>query len=433
MVRITHGHMPRILLLLPTTTYRTDAFLAAARHFDAEVVVASERPSTMEALAPAGLLTLDFGDPVRAAVDAAEFARRHPIDAVVPVDDDTAVVAAAIAAALDLPHNSVASARAARDKYASRAILRDARVPVPNFEAHTFGEDVSAIARRTSYPCVVKPVFLSASRGVMRADTPEEFAAAVRRLEKLLADPELQRRGGRAARTYLVEEFVPGVEVALEGLLIRGELSVLAIFDKPDPLDGPFFEETIYVTPSRLPSETQSAIAGTVAGASRALGLAHGPIHAELRVNERGPWILEVAARSIGGLCSRTLRFGTGLSLEDLILRASLGLGVEGLEREQRPAGVMMIPIPRAGILRGVHGLDAARAVPDVEDVTISVHRGARLVPLPEGASYLGFIFARAATPERVEQALRDAHVCVRFDIENAPAAEEAARDVSVG
>ena len=213
---------------------------------------------------------------------------------------------------------------------------------------------------------------------------------------------------------------MPGREVALEGLLVGGTLHVLALFDKPDPLDGPFFEETIYVTPSRLPGATQARIAAVSRDACAALGLTEGPIHAELRVNEQGPWVLEVAARSIGGLCSQTLRFGTGVSLEELILCHALGRPLDSLEREQRAAGVMMIPIPRAGRLRAVTGRDEATAVDGIEEVAVTMHPGQTVVPLPEGWQYLGFIFARADTPVAVERALREAHARLRFDIEQA-------------
>ncbi|HYS77465.1 MAG TPA: ATP-grasp domain-containing protein, partial [Candidatus Dormibacteraeota bacterium] len=295
-----------------------------------------------------------------------------------------------------------------------------ARVQTPRYSVMTLDHDPGAGALKQGFPVVLKPTFLAASRGVIRADSPEQFVAAFRRIDALLRDPDLLDKGGDAARLILVEEFVPGVEVAVEGLLIGGRLKVLALFDKPDPLDGPFFEETIYVTPSRLAAGVQEAIAATTASAAHAVGLREGPIHAELRVNDRGPWLIELAARSIGGLCSRTLRFGTGLSLEEVILMHALGRDVQQVQREPRPAGVMMIPIPRGGILRGVSGLAAAGRVPGIDDITISATIGKPLVPLPEGSSYLGFIFARAGSPALVEAALREAHRRMTFDIEPA-------------
>ncbi len=409
--------MSRLLLLLPTTTYRTQAFLDAARGLGIDVVVASERPSTLENQRPDSLLTLNFQQPEAAVRDAVEFANSYPIDAVVPVDDETTVAAAAIAAALHLPHNSVESARAARNKHEMRSLLRRAEVPVPRFWLYSLLENSRAAAAKVTYPCVLKPLFLSASRGVVRANDQTEFAAAVHRIATILGTPDVQARGGDAAQQILVEEFISGTEVALEGLLTQGDLRVLALFDKPDPLDGPYFEETIYVTPSRLDASIQEKIAACTARAATALGLKHGPIHAELRINESGPWILEVAARSIGGLCSRTLRFGIGMSLEELILRHALNLPIASFERDARSAGVMMIPIPRAGILQEVRGQEKARAVPDIEDVTISAHIGMELVPLPEGARYLGFIFGRADAPHRVEAALREAHSRLEFII----------------
>jgi biotin carboxylase len=327
-------------------------------------------------------------------------------------------VAAVASARLGLPHNPPDAARAARRKDELRRILRAARVPTPAHEVFTLDDDSARVASGRRYPVVLKPTFLAASRGVIRADNPEQFVAAFRRIAALLERPDVNEKAGDAARLVLVEEFIPGVEVAVEGLLTRGHLKVLAIFDKPDPLDGPYFEETLYVTPSRLEAPVQDAIATTTAETARALGLREGPIHAELRVNDRGPWLIEMAARSIGGLCSRVLRFATGLSLEEVILMHALGREVEDLQREPRPAGVMMIPIPRAGILRGVSGMREARSVPGVDDITISATIGRPLVPLPEGSSYLGFIFARGDSPAAVEAALREAHRLLRFDIE---------------
>src|SRR5262245_10535316 len=407
----------RLLLLLPTTTYRTEAFVEAATRLGVELVCASERPSTFEALAPDSLLTLDFADPGASAETIARFAARRPIDAVVPVDDLTTVVAAAISQRLGLKANSLPAVAAARDKHAMRRCLVGAGVPVPRFRLVLLAGDPTVLSREIDYPCVLKPLALSASRGVIRANDAQEFVAAFRRIAAILESVEAPLPD-EARRVLLVEEFVPGGEVALEGLLIGETLHVLAIFDKPDPLDGPFFEETIYVTPSRLAETMQAEIAAVTRDACSALGLTEGPIHAELRLNGRGPFVLEIAARSIGGLCSRTLTFGTGLSLEELILCHALGRPLESLERERRAAGVMMIPIPRAGRLASVRGADEAAAVDGVQDVAITMHPGQEMVPLPEGWQYLGFIFARAETSDAVERALRRAHALLRFDIE---------------
>jgi len=412
------GQRPRALLLLPTTTYRAADFLAAAERLGVEVVAASEKPNVMAERHPEGLVTLDFRRPEEAARRVAELHASNPIHALIPVDDETAVVAAAIGAALGLKHNSVEAARAARDKSVLVELLRRAGLRAPWFRVCSLDEPVESAAAAVRYPCVLKPLFLSGSRGVIRADDPAAFAAAWGRVAAILRAPEVSARGGAAAEKILVEDYIPGTEFALEGLLSAGQLQVLAIFDKPDPLEGPFFEETLYVTPSRHPSSVQAELASEVAAAARALGLAEGPIHAELRYNSQGAWILELAARSIGGLCSRALRFGTGLRLEDLILRHALDLEPRFAERESRAAGVMMIPIPARGILRSVHGTDAACAVAGVEEVTITARLDNPVVPLPEGSSYLGFIFARAGTAEQVEVALRKAHAALRFDIE---------------
>ena len=367
---------------------------------------------------PESLLTLNFRELDEAVRKVKEFHEKYRIDAVAPVDDDTAVLAAAIGSALSLKHNSVESVEAARNKHLFAELLHRHGVSAPRGLLYLAELDPERIAGEIFYPCVLKPLFLSASRGVIRADDPAAFAAAWKRILAILADPDVMSRGGEAARHILVQEFIPGIEVALEGLLDSGTLRVLAIFDKPDPLDGPFFEETLYITPSRHPAGIQEEIKRCTAAAARAIGHQEGPVHAEARFNEKGVWVLEVAARSIGGLCSRTLRFGTGLSLEELILRHALGIGIDAAEREKSAAGVMMIPIPAAGVLKEIHGLEYARSTRGIEEVTISAHIGKQLVPLPEGSSYLGFIFSRAETPAEAEAALRRSHQKLRFVIE---------------
>ena len=402
---------------MTTTTYRASAFLEAARRLDMPVVVGSDREQALSAASPAGHLTLDFLAPEKATGAIVEFAKHYPIRAVVAADDDGAILAAMAAAALGLPHSGVDAVAAARDKHRMREVLAAAGVPSPRSELVSIDEDPHDVARRVIFPCVVKPLFLSASRGVIRADDPAQFAAAFRRLIAILRRPEVAAEGGALAQQILVETFIPGSEVALEGLLSEGKLRMLALFDKPDPLDGPFFEETIYVTPSRLPAPLQQAIAACTEDAVTALGLQRGPVHAELRLNDQGPWILEIAPRSIGGLCSRALRFGEGISLEELILRDAMGLEVASLQREKQAAGVMMIPIPQAGILREVRGQDEARHVRGIDEIRITIPVGQEVVPLPEGTRYLGFIFARGETPDRVEAALREAQRQLTFHI----------------
>jgi len=395
--------------LLPTTTYRTTAFVEAARQIGVELTVASEQASTFEAANPAGLLTLDFKNPQRAADDVQVFARQQPIQGVVGVDDDTAIVAASIAQRLKLKGNPTPAAEAARDKHRQRELLAKAGVPIPRFMLRRLDEDPAAIARSVTFPCVVKPLRLSASRGVMRADSVQGFINAKNRLNAIVCEPEA---------SFLIEEFIPGYEVALEGLVVNRRLHVLAIFDKPDPLDGPFFEETIYVTPSTVPAGLQSSIKDCAERAVRALGITEGPVHAELRYNEHGPWLIELAARPIGGRCSAVLRFGDQkVSLEEIILRHALGMALPSLHRERVAAGVMMIPIPGAGTLQKVRGVAEAKTVPLIEDVQITAHPGERLVPFPEGSRYPGFIFARGETPSAVEAALRAAHAKLTFEL----------------
>lgn len=399
------------MLLTTVRSYRLPAFHAAAERLGVEVVTGLDLPAELAGQWP-DALPLSFARVDEAAGSIAAYAAERPLTAILAVDDSGSLLAAAAADALGLPHNAPAAALAARDKAVMRRLLRDGGVAVPWFAEFTTDDDPAAVAAQAPYPCVVKPVNLNGSRGVIRADSPAELAAAIARLSRLLA------AGASGPQPYLVEAFIPGVEVALEGMLDNGRLTVLALFDKPDPLDGPFFEETIYVTPLRLPQATQAAIAATTANAARALGLVAGPIHAELRINAYGVWIVEIAGRSIGGLCSQVLRFGVDVSLEELILRQAAGLPLGDTRRSDRAAGVMMIPIPQAGLLREVSGVEEAAAGPLIDSVEITARLNYPLTPLPEGDSYLGFIFARGDSPAAVEEALRRAHGCLRFAID---------------
>ena len=409
----------RVLLLLPKQSYRADDLLAAASRIGLEVTVASDRCHVLAEEWRAGSLPLDFTKPVEAAAQLAEAMRRAGVEvpiAVLGVDEQTAVIAARTAALLGLAHSPIEALEAAKDKWAMRERLRAAGLPGPGCElvARDLAPDeLEKLAARAVYPCVVKPRALSGSRGVIRADSPVELRSALARLSALLRSPKVAVRRDPLFETMLVEEFLPGPEVAVEGLLEDGRLRLLAIFDKPDPLDGPFFEETLYITPSRHSGEDQAALALLAEASARALGLTDGPLHAELRLTPKGPRVIEVAGRSIGGLCGRTLRFGLGVSLEELVLRHAVARGGGAPfalpEREHLAAGVLMLPIRRAGIFREVRGQEAARAVPGVVDLVITTRAQEELVPLPDGGSYLGFAFARGDTPAAVEAALRKA------------------------
>lgn len=385
--------------------------MEAARALDVDVVRALDLPPQLADEWDVPLKT-DFASLESATSAIVEYAREHPLDAIVAVDDSATLLAASAAAALGLPHNPQEAAEAARDKGIMRTLMSAGGAPCPVFRRFHLTDDPRQIARKVTFPCVVKPLRLSGSRGVIRANSPEDLAAAFARTKRLLLS-----EGYHEEQTdILVEDFIPGVEVALEGLLEDGSLRTLALFDKPDPLDGPFFEETIYITPSRLPVETQEAVSSAVAVAAKSIGLRGGPVHAELRVNEHGPWMLEIAGRSIGGLCSTVLEFGAGMRLEEILLRHALGMETQALDRAGA-AGVMMIPIPRAGILHSIEGVERACATPHVTGVEITARLRSPIIPLPEGASYLGFIFARADDPASAEAALRAAHEQLRFDI----------------
>lgn len=410
----------RVLLLSTTTGYQLQSFREAADRAGVEIVLASDRCQHLQDPWRDGAVPVRFYDDEGSLAAIGRAVERRPVQGVLSLGDRPTVLAAHVAAALHVPGNPVAAARAARSKRAMRQAFAAARLKVPWFTDLPPDADPRERAERIGYPCVVKPLGLSASRGVIRADTPEQFVYAVGRVRALLARPQLRAQRTGLDDVLLVEGYIEGREFAIEGVLTRGELRVFAIFEKPDPLEGPFFEETIYVTPPSLPSELQHQIAEDVQRATAALGLFHGPVHAECRVGPGGVVMLEVAARCIGGLCSRALRFevaGDQTSLEDVLLRHATGEDISPYMRETQASGVMMIPIPKRGIYKGVSGEASAAEVPAIDHLEITAKPEQLLEPLPEGDCYLGFIFARAADPETVVDALREAHRRLEFDI----------------
>ncbi len=405
--------MKSILLLLPVASYRNDDFLAAADKLGVKVIpVADYCPQLAPGWGKDALSAVHFDQPLQAVQTIMEHLPSEP-DAVLAVDDHGLEVAALLREQLGLSGNSVAAVALTRDKLAFRYWLRAQGFNCPKYWPIAHAVDPATLAPQLQYPVVVKARRLSASRGVVRANNVEEFISAVHRVR------EIQGRADRESHELglLAETFIPGQEYALEGMLSEGRLNVLALFDKPDPLDGPYFEETIYVTPSRLPEAMQAQIVAQVTRACRLAGLITGSIHAEMRINEQGVWLLEIAARSIGGLCGRMLRHALGMSLEELLLRHALDLPLPEFA-PSRASGVMMIPIPKRGLYQGVKNIETARALPHITEIQITTEQNALLLPAPEGASYLGFIFAQADTPQAAEQALRAAHSLLAFEIQ---------------
>ncbi|MGH7643797.1 MAG: ATP-grasp domain-containing protein [Candidatus Dormibacteria bacterium] len=406
--------MPRrVLLIIPTKTYRAATFLAAARRLQLEVVVASDEEPTLGHLHPEQVLMVDLDDPVAAARIAADRWGERKYDAVIPVDDGSVLAAAHIAQRLGLPGSPVRAVEATRDKLRLRQCLQVGSASQLRWWLWPGG----AAPEEVGFPVVVKPLDQAASRGVIRADDRSQLLLAGKRIRNSLAnDPGCAISGD--VRPLLIEEFVAGPEVAVEGVLVAGSLRLLAVYDKPEPLDGPFFEETVYTVPSELPRHRLALIAAAVQAATTALGLTEGPVHAELRLGRDQPCLIDLASRSIGGRCSAVLRFRSGRSLEEIILRAALGDDLGDLELESGTRGVMMMPIAKAGALRAVPGRDQVLAYPGIDGVEMAVPLGGAVVPLPEGERYLGFIFAHGANSATVTSGLRAAFRDLRVEID---------------
>ncbi len=402
--------MKRILLVAATTGYQIRSFAEAAHRLGIEVALATDRCHVLEDPWRDRAVPIRFNDPasVQAIIAAG------PFDGILAVGDRPAYFAALAAVALGVPFHSPASVDAARNKFHTKQRFAEAGLPVPRFSRMSTADDPAQHSRLATYPCVLKPLGLSASRGVIRVNNAAEFTTAFCRIKALLARPEIRLSGEDQDQYIQVESFLAGREYALEGLVTAGRLQTLAVFEKPDPLDGPFFEESIYLTPPRQPL---SRLVPAAEQAVRALGLTHGPVHAEMRDDGEQTWVLEVAPRPIGGLCAKALRYDGAVPLEEILLRHAAGEDVTHFIRERIASGVMMIPIPASGVFESAEGVDNATAVGGVEEIAITAKAGQTLEKLPEGSSYLGFIFARGSTSEQVDRSLRQAHSKLRFRI----------------
>ena len=403
----------RVLVIAPHGSYRTAPFIQAAKKLNVGILIASQGEYSIVSDYVHGL-HIDFKNEIGALETILDEANEYAFRAVIGTDDSTTELAAKVAKKLDLPHNDPKAVNIAQRKDLARMSLIKAGVNIPKFNLITTSKKLSEQTVTINFPAVIKPVALSASRGVIRINNELELQQAFDRIKTMLVKENYIDKSIR--EILLLEDFIPGKEVAVEAMLHDGKLNVLAIFDKPDPLDGPFFEETYYITPTSFSEEIQKEIKQTILEACQAYGLSEGPIHAECRINNNGVWILEVAARTIGGMCGRLLSLGTGHSLEELVLLHAMGKRVE-VKILDSAAGVLMIPIPTAGILKRVEGLLEAQRTPFISELSIEVRDGYELVPLPEGNSYLGFIFSEAPTVKEAEQALRDAHECLNIVI----------------
>jgi len=412
----------RLLLFTAKLGYQTRSFEDAARKLGVQLVYVTDRCHQLKDPWGDQAIPVHFESPEQAAYAVMEALRGKEVGGVLALGDRSAAAAAYAARGLGIEYNHPAAVEACRSKLRMREVFRDAGLRVPWFRSFPITPIPEPALVGISFPCVLKPLSLSASQGVMRANNRQEFLAAASRLGRLLESAEIRATREPNLDQMIVESYIPGREVAVEGLLTGGTLRILAIFDKPDPLEGPYFEETIYVTPSRLPEATQSQIEKCARDAARALGLTHGPVHAEFRINDDGIWPIEVAARPIGGLCARALRFRPNdaqaeIGLEELLLRHAFKMPASDALREAPASGVMMIPVPVSGILESVSGVEAARATHRITELIITARLQDYIAAWAEGSSYLGFLFAKASTAEEVDEAIREAHRKLEFAI----------------
>ncbi len=396
-------------MVAPNRSYRVASYIDAATRLGLQLIIVSDSEHSLVSAVASGI-TVDFADPDLAFEQVKLSIADKSILSVIATDDAVVTLASRIARELGLPHNDPKASRLTVRKDLARIRLQQEQCNVPEFSVCAI-YDAADKATEFTYPVVLKPLMLSGSRGVIRADDPTQFIAAAERLERILAN---EPASDYERRHFLVEQYLDGDEIAFDGFVQDGRLLPLAMFDKPEPMNGPFFEESYYITPSRHDAATQQAIVEEIERCCAAYGLRHGPIHAEARITTQGVVLLEMASRTIGGQCARLIEYVLGSNLEQVIIQLMSDRSPE-YQRGSKHAGVLMIPIEQSGVLKRVEGLIKAQQVANITDIEIHIQPGYELIPLPEGSSYLGFIFASAETFDQTLQALREAHQQLKF------------------
>ena len=398
-----------VLLIAPSGSYRIAPYLGAAKSLGMKILVVSNSQHSLVPEVAAGI-TVDFENIDDAIEIILAAIQTLSIRCVFATDDSCVEISSHIAQILKLPHNKPEAAALTHRKDLARKALKAGGCNTPEFQVISL-DMVEKFASPIDYPVVIKPLALSASRGVIRADNDEQMISACSRIEGILASAG---QSGYIRDHILVESYLDGAEFAVEGFIIQGEFHLLTIFDKPEPLTGPFFEETYYLTPTQLDCRQQTELVNEVRQCCKAYGLEQGPVHAEARITKSGIVLLELAARTIGGQCGQLIEFSLQQKLEEIVIQGMCGIKPE-LPNNPQAAGVMMIPVTNSGILKRVEGLTNALEIPYIEDIEIHIREGYELIPLPEGSSYLGFIFAKAPKYHEVYQSLKSAYECLRF------------------
>ncbi|MBS1256004.1 MAG: Alanine--anticapsin ligase [Deltaproteobacteria bacterium] len=398
-----------VILIIPSASYRSNAFMNAADKLDLKILVVTDNSQVFSDQFPDNIITMNFDHWTEKLDEISEWSDRFNLMAVIGVDEESILLAAIFSQYLGIEHNSIESVMRTKNKLLMRFELKKARMNCPWFRSFSIEKLPDDIIEEINFPCVIKPTFLSASQGVLRVNNEQEFKEGFQILTDLLSQKKIKKRGGEEANYIMVEEYIPGNEVSIEGIVSQGKLKILAIFDKPEPLEGPTFEETIFVTPTTLSGSMQSSLYETAQQAMETLGIVKGPVHIEVRINSNGNYILECASRSIGGMCSKILEFQGGMSLEELILRSSLGRNIEKSNLSDTAKGVMMMPIKNSGKLKEMRGVEEAISVDGITDLQITIKPGEMLDPLPKGDRYLGFLFAEGKNQEMVIKDLKNA------------------------
>ena len=381
--------MKKLLLVIPENSYKSNDFVTSAEKLDLDFLVITDSQQVSGQFSDTVIIH-SFDEELENDVKE----KLQDVTHILPVDHSALKFSAYLVDLLKAKGNNTKSINTAMNKFESRKIFNSiSEIKIQNAIVKKI-EDIEIFINENG-TSVLKPIYGTASKSVIKVESFQENKAEVEKLMQDCSDQDL-----------IIEEFVDGSEYALEGNLINSELNKIVIFDKPINYKEPYFEESIYIAPTEIPDKTQKEIVNLIGKACKKLGLENGPVHVEFKIHNKEIFIIEINPRMIGGLCSRCLSFGLfKTSLEEIALHAFLNNELKSIDLLSNFVGVLMIPTPISGKFISINK-NELESIPNVSGVEITVSENSNLLEPPFGDKYLGFVFSQGDSKEKVMESL---------------------------
>ncbi len=381
--------MKKLLLVIPENSYKSNDFVVAAEKLGIDFLIITDSEQVSSKFSDTVII-----NKFDAELNKNNLKKLKDVTHVLPVDHSALKFSGYLVDLLEVKGNKLESINLSMNKYESRKIFNSLLDIKVNNEIIKNIDDVNTFINKNG-TSVLKPIYGTASKSVLKINNVEKNKEQIEKLMQDCFDQDL-----------VIEEYIDGKEYALEGTIINSELKKIVIFDKPVEYKHPYFEESIYITPSELSSEAEKRVVSIVDKACKKIGLEDGPVHVEFKINENQIFIIEINPRMIGGLCSRCLSFGLfKVSLEEIILHAFMNNELKNIELLNNYVGVLMIPTPKSGKFISINK-EELENIPNISNVEITVPEGSDLLEPPYGDKYLGFAFSQGIDKKTVNESL---------------------------